>query len=200
MNLLTIFASFALMCLVSQVSADEEPEETVAEILIELSGDNDFDNNKYDYDLFLKGLELCGFVDELSDRRSVYTVFAPRDKAFFRFAKDLGYPGQGNYDEEAIWDFFVNYNYNNNADAMSVLKSFLLYHVSPGYLDSVDFEDVETVTTYINETITPRGLDPVILVDVAESLPNPRLTDPFDLIASNGIIHTIKYILVPFPL
>merc|ERR1711976_1101774 len=113
--------------------------------------------------------------------------FAPRDKAFFRLARDLGYPGQGNYDEEAIWNFIVGALTDlGGGDPIPVLTNILLYHVSPGTTNSEDVAHIansgEMIPTLLDGAmIKPKGMDGMILEDAADSLPNPRLTAPLDI-------------------
>eukprot|EP00565_Helicotheca_tamesis_P003992 CAMPEP_0185730130 /NCGR_PEP_ID=MMETSP1171-20130828/8695_1 /TAXON_ID=374046 /ORGANISM="Helicotheca tamensis, Strain CCMP826" /LENGTH=206 /DNA_ID=CAMNT_0028399125 /DNA_START=8 /DNA_END=628 /DNA_ORIENTATION=+ len=203
MNLFTLFAFFALIGLVSQVSAIGDPNKTVFEILVDASSTEGPDDDKFDYDIALKAIERAGLVDFFSDPNAKITLFAPRDKAFFRFAKTFGYPVEGRYDEEVLWKILVREleYFTDGGDITPFLQAYLLYHVAPGKLNSDDIAHISNSGEMINTfypfaMITPKGKNGTILDHAADDrLLFPRLTDPLDIEASNGVIHTINNIL-----
>ena len=79
---------------------------------------------------------------------------------------------------------------------MSCSPTILLYHVTPGALDSAAVLGSESLTMLNGATVTPRL--PGFLGDGAEDARDPKLVkQAIDIVATNGYIHTIDRVLLP---
>jgi serralysin len=127
-------------------------------------------------------------VSTLSASGANLTVFAPTDAGFGQLAKDLGFTGNA-ADETAVTVFLTT------SLTPETIRDVLLYHVSAGAKTLAQIAASPTVTT-LNGTITADG---VTLVDKEPDLINPSLVQT-DIHATNGIIHAIDRVLLPFNL
>lgn len=170
---------------------------TITEIVAASGGE--FDNNKFDYDILLNAVLAAGLEGALADPNANLTVFAPRDAAFIRTARDLGFTGT---DEAGAWNFLVGaFTALGNGDPIPVLTAVLLYHVSPEEIRPIDL----IIRTYFGMTIdTLQGgtIRPFFLrlIDNEPNLRNPNVTIPLNINADNGVIHTIDRVLIPIDL
>ena len=114
-------------------------------------------------------LTRADLVDDLQGA-GPFTVFAPSDDSF---AALLGAIGQTSVDDVPI----------------SVLKEILLYHVVSGQVFSGDIESGD-VPTLNGDAVTLSTTGGITVNDVS-------VVGPFDVEASNGVIHTIDGVLVP---
>ena len=162
---------------------------TIAAIVAQSGGS--FDCNHFDYDILLNAVKTAGVVDALNDPNASLTVFAPNDAAFIRTAQSLGYEGSS---ESGAWNFLVGaLTKLGNGDPVPLLKSVLLYHVTPGVYSLHDVLFANQLPTLAGPTIGVHGLrlvdkDPDI-ADAHVSVPNVR--------AKNGVIHTITRVMLP---
>ena len=99
-----------------------------------------------------------------------YTVFAPTDEAFANLLKAIG--------QKSIDDVPV-----------SVLKQVLLYHVVEGKVSSSQVKD-GNATTLEGTTIALTTTGGIKVNGVS-------VISPYDVMASNGVIHTVDQVLVP---
>jgi uncharacterized surface protein with fasciclin (FAS1) repeats len=164
----------------------------VVEVVLAVSGKRGFDRNAKDYDLLREALKATGLVDDLQAAKHI-TVWAPNDRAFRRLARDLGWKGRS---ERSAFRFLAR---NVPAD---LLTDVLLYHVTPKKLKAKQVikraERKGQIGTLQGATIKPRLRgDAIKLRDKDPDLRNPRVIEPFDVKASNGIIHTINRVLIP---
>lgn len=68
-------------------------QDTIADKVVAASGGasaGTFDANGNDYDILLTALNTAGLTAAVADPNASLTVFAPRDAAFLRLARDLG--------------------------------------------------------------------------------------------------------------
>lgn len=166
---------------------DETPEETttttaapaeptIADIVVELaSGD------PAEFSVLLAAVQAAdpSILEALSDPSSTLTVFAPTDAAFASLLEALGLTA-----EELL--------------ASPDLDFILTYHVLGSVVTSAD------VIANGEETVAPTlsGNDLLIRVSDEGSILFPdagggMVIEPFDVEASNGIIHTVDAVLVP---
>lgn len=167
-----------------------QPTKTIAEIISASGGE--FDHNANDYDLLLNAVKTADLVDALNDPNASLAVFAPRDSAFVRLARDLGYTER---DEAGAWTFLVNALTGlGNGNPIPVLKSVLLYHVVPEALRVRQVLQADTLTTLAD---APIHVDGNRLVDADPDVRDARITRPFNITATNGVVHTITRVLLP---
>ena len=193
---LAALAAAATLATVPTVPAladgDAEPAGTIVDIVLDVSGDEGFDRKGRDYDILREALiatDLAGAVATTPD----ITVFAPKDRAFVRLARDLGYHGR---DEAGAFGFIAEATGYVSAAEPGLLDDVLLYHVAPGLIFSGDLAD-GPIATLEGGTITPKGTR---LIDNDPNARDPRVKKPFDIEASNGVIHTINRVLRPVDL
>jgi uncharacterized surface protein with fasciclin (FAS1) repeats len=178
-------------------------QNTIADKVVAASGGataGTFDQNRNDYDILLTALNTAGLTGAVANPSASLTVFAPNDAAFVRLARDLGYTG---HDEQGTWQFLVQALTSlGNGDPIPVLQDVLKYHVAPErvtflgvILRTLTGQDIPTLVP--GATIEPNFL---VLADNEPDLTNPRVRLPFNLFASNGVIHTIDRVLLPVDL
>ncbi|MFN3218303.1 MAG: fasciclin domain-containing protein [Acidimicrobiales bacterium] len=165
----------------------------IVETVIAASGAEGFDHNPYDYDLLREALIATGLVDALSAATDI-TVFAPKDWAFLKLANDLGYEGS---DEAGAFAFLAEATGFVSADEPGILADVLLYHVVPGARDSAAVQGPPLQTLLAGATIDVDGLR---ITDNDPNADDATIQQPFDLVAKNGIIHTIDRVLRPIDL
>lgn len=162
----------------------------VVDIVLKVSGTSGFDRNPRDYDLLRQSLVVTGLVGALKDASGI-TVWAPKDRAFKRLARDLGWHGRG---ERSAFRFL-----NKNVGG-ELLTDVLLYHVSPKELNAkkvVRLAKKHRPIPTLLDGATFRVTRSLRLIDNEPDLRNPRVVPPFNIKASNGIIHTINRVLIP---
>jgi len=170
-----------------QSSAAAEPVGNIVETAIAVSSLDGPDTNGKDYDLLIGAVLEAGLADALSGPGPL-TVFAPTDRAFQKLVADLT----------------MSDELPSEADTLAaiqglddtLLTTILLYHVTPGALDSAAVLGSESLTMLSGGTVTPRF--PGFLGDGAEDARDPKLVkQAIDIVATNGYIHTIDRVLLP---
>jgi uncharacterized surface protein with fasciclin (FAS1) repeats len=137
-------------------------------IVEELSG-------KKEFSTLVSLVVKAGLVDALSGTTEL-TVFAPRNGAFERLAKENP-------------DLFAAVL----AD-VDLLRAVLLYHVSPGETTSSEIVGLSSVPTLLGPSIAVSVVDGAVRLNAgAENAKVKQL----DIQASNGIVHGITEVLIP---
>jgi uncharacterized surface protein with fasciclin (FAS1) repeats len=176
--------------------ATDAPPPTTRTItdLVARSG-GEFDQNGQDFDLLLNAVVAAGLDDELAAPGSL-TVFAPKDSAFVRLAKQLGFIGN---DEGKAWTFLVDALTDlGGGDPLPVLTTVLTYHVHEGRMTALAVSQQPSVSTLAGIDIHPDGF---ALGDQDPDLLDPRMVVPgTNLNAANGVVHTLNRVLVPVDL
>ncbi|MBL8728675.1 MAG: fasciclin domain-containing protein [Planctomycetes bacterium] len=178
-------------------------QDTIADKVVAASGGasaGTFDANGNDYDILLTALNTAGLTAAVADPNASLTVFAPRDAAFVRLARDLGYTGT---DEQGTWNFLVQtLTTLGNGDPIPVLQDILKYHVAPTRISLFQVIVKSLFGTEIDTLVAGATIRPFFLVlrDNEPDLQNPRVAFPLNLSASNGIVHTIDRVLIPVDL
>ncbi|MEL6216711.1 MAG: fasciclin domain-containing protein, partial [Pseudomonadota bacterium] len=67
-----------------------EPEPTIVDVVLDVSGAEGLDDNGDDFDILREALIATDLVGTLADPNADFTVFAPTDAAFIQLARDLG--------------------------------------------------------------------------------------------------------------
>lgn len=114
-------------------------------------------------------LTITNLVDNL-EGEGPFTVFAPTDEAFAALLSEIGQT-------------------DINDVPVEVLEQILLYHVVPQNLNSTQIADGKVVTLQ-GEELTVSTMGGIKINDVSVVM-------PYDVEASNGVIHTIDQVLVP---
>ena len=114
-------------------------------------------------------LVRTGLIEDIQNGDDL-TVFAPTDAAFASLLETIG---QTSIDDVPV----------------SVLQEILLYHVVPATVFSSEITDGQ-VQTLSGDNITLSTQGGITVNGIA-------VVDPFDVDASNGVIHTIDQVLVP---
>ncbi len=175
----------------SAATADTPPN--VAEIVVATSGSSGFDTDAYDYDLLREALAATGLTEAVATTPDI-TVFAPRDQAFARLAADLGYRGT---DEAGIFAFLAKATGYVSAADPGLLDDILLYHVSPGAKNEVQLKKGRNTTLLKGASFV---MDGPAIIDYDRNDRNARVTPPKNLVAANGIVHTVNEVMRPLDL
>ncbi|WP_456459027.1 fasciclin domain-containing protein [Reichenbachiella sp.] len=122
-----------------------------------------------DFNILAAAATQAGLIETLQGD-GPFTVFAPTDAAFAQLLIDLGVDGLGDI---------------SNSDLVEVLT----YHVVAAEVYSADVADGD-VTTVNGADITLATTDGITVNGVS-------VVSPFDLAASNGVVHAIDEVLVP---
>jgi len=197
----TLGASVLVAMDARPASATDAPG-TLAELLIAASGGAELDNNALDYDIIVQtviALEALGgdpdlggatLLEVLSNPEAGVTVFVPRDAAFRRLARDLGWNGSGG-DGGALTTIVGAFD-------LATIRNVVKYHVVPDRYSVLKVLRTKTFDTALPGTSFTRvGLT---LKDNEPDLRNPQLTLPLELRAGKGIAHTITRVLIPVDL
>ena len=192
------------------VANDRAPAPTSSIAGLVAASGGAFDHDGSDYDILLTAVSAAGLVGALDDPTAQLTVFAPNDRAFVRLARDLGFDDDENddngkhddnddYDEQGAWEYLVaQLTALGGGNPIPTLTNVLLYHVSPGADSLKTVRRTKTIDTLLpGATFTVQGNR---LIDNEPDLRNTRFTDPTNLRATNGIIHTISRVLIPIDL
>jgi uncharacterized surface protein with fasciclin (FAS1) repeats len=169
-------------------SAPAEPAGTIVDVAVGASSLDGPDGNGKDYDLLIAAVLETGLADDLSGDTEL-TVFAPNDRAFQKLVATLTGADELPTEAEALEAVLATFS-------VEQITEILLYHVTPGTLDSAAVLASGPLTMLNGGTVTPAKA--FRLADEADVLKNPRLVKKgLDLFATNGVIHTIDRVLVP---
>ncbi len=178
-------------------------QSTIADRVVAASGGaaaGTFDANPDDFDLLLTASNTANLTGAVADPAASLTVFAPRDRAFVRLARDLGYTG---WDEQGAWNHLVTaLTTLGGGNPIPVLQDILKYHVVASRVNALQVF-IATFTGWQIPTLLPGAtIRPFFfrLRDNDPDLTNPTLVFPLNLTASNGIVHTIDRVLIPIDL
>ena len=114
-------------------------------------------------------LTITNLLDDLQGD-GPFTVFAPTDEAFAALLAEIGQSDINNV-------------------PVDVLEQILLYHVVPTSVMSTQIADGK-VATLQGEELTLSTMDGI-------KINNVSVVMPYDVEASNGVIHTVNQVLVP---
>ena len=198
----TALGASALVAVDARPASAYDGPDTLAELLIAASGGGELDNNALDYDIIVQtviALEALGgdpdlggatLLEVLSNPEAGVTVFVPRDAAFRRLARDLGWDGIGG-DGGALTTIVGAFD-------LATIRDVVKYHVVPGRYSVLKVLRTKTFATALPGTSFTRiGFT---LTDNEPDLRDPQLTLPLELRAGQGIAHTITRVLIPVDL
>ena len=183
-----VLAATAGPAMAKQPAAAAEPAGTIVDLAVGASSLEGPDANGKDYDLLVAAVLATGLDDALAGDTAL-TVFAPNDRAFQRLVADLTGAEELPSEADALAAVLATFS-------PAQITSILLYHVTPGALDSGAVLSSGALTMLDGGTVTPAS--PFRLVDETPALKDPKLVrQAIDLVATNGVIHTIDRVLVP---
>jgi len=190
MSLLLAGALFVGLMAAPAVASGEDDAPSIGEIVIEVSSTDGPDKNGKDYDILLAAVladdVLTAAVLGTGDFAGVdLTVFAPTDKAFMKLT---GTDSEADA-AAALGDLI----------GTEALRDIVLYHVIGGqalsaervFLD--DFWKTKTFEMANGDDLKVRWLR---LIDGTRNWVAPKV-NAVDIQASNGVIHTIREVLMP---
>jgi uncharacterized surface protein with fasciclin (FAS1) repeats len=152
---------------------------TITDTVVALSGAGGFDANGGDFDILREAVLATGLDGVLSNRRQL-TVFAPTDQAFLELT-DAATEAQAFAAVAGL--------------GLDAVADVLAYHVSPGRRTAADIVPAQRVKTLQGGFLT-KAAGSAILVD---ALGRPAtIVAPDAALVSNGVIHVIDTVVLPF--
>lgn len=157
-------------------------EDTIVSTVIDLSGESGFDDNHGDFDILRDAVVATDLAGPLSGDADL-TVFAPTDQAFL----DL----TGAADEEAAFNAVAGLGINK-------VRQVLKYHVTEGRVNATKVVKAEKIKTlYKGKKITKKSGSTKLKDRTGRKV---EVTSPDAAKVSNGIIHVIDGVLLPYPI
>lgn len=155
--------------------------------------------NPAEFMLLKKALDTANLRSILDAPTPPKTAFAPTDAAFLKLARALMYNGSNK--DQAFAKIVEFLTFVGNGDPITPLTNILKYHVVIGQaVTQSQAVAAGTITTAFDSTTIHVRSDGT-LVDKAPQIPDPKLvTGLTDITASNGIVHAIDGVLLPFPI
>jgi uncharacterized surface protein with fasciclin (FAS1) repeats len=169
-------------------AADDHAEPTIAEIVVAASSTDGLDDDPHDYDILLAAVLADEFLlTALSDPDASWTVFAPTDKAFMRTT--------GTDTEAAAVEVLASLGLTLGSPE---LQNVVLYHVLAGEKSSYQvfvkkFWKAKKLEMVNGDILKVRWFR---LIDGTGNRVFPKWK-AVDIQASNGVVHTIKEVLLP---
>jgi uncharacterized surface protein with fasciclin (FAS1) repeats len=159
---------------------------TIVETAIALSGTpGEFDDNGDDFDILVAAVVATGVNDSVLNGEYDYTVFAPNDAGFLATCSVLA--GEAVTDEGACVGLLVG------ALGVSGVEGVLAYHVAEGVRNSTSVSNARSVKMLDGNRISvDMGMVDGIGTDAALLATDIRVSD--------GLIHVIDFVLLPFEL
>lgn len=191
--LTAVLAAGALVLTAMPASAttaksSSQSSKNIVDVVLAVSGSDGFDNRSRDFDILRSALvatDLAGAVAAADD----ITVFAPNDRAFKRLARQLGWDRSGG--EQGAFDYLVA------TVGAATISDVLLYHVGTDALRLRALYGHTTVATLLGPELT---VERFRVIDADTDDRNPRVTFPWYVPASNGVIVAIDDVLRPVDL
>jgi len=163
-----------------------EPTASITELAVTASGGGALDGNSGDYDILVQALIATGLNDVLAGP-GAFTVFAPNDLAFQRTVQEIAGLDALPSEEATLAAVVATFG--------DAVDDVLLYHVTGGTLSTGDVFRARSLEMVSGGTVEPRGIN---LRDGDATRRNPRLVlAASNLVATNGVIHTIDRVLLP---
>jgi uncharacterized surface protein with fasciclin (FAS1) repeats len=154
---------------------------TIVDKVVELSGASGFDTNSGDFDILREAVLATGLDERLS--RGQVTVFAPTDQAF------LDLTGASTEDEAFA---------GVAALGLDKVRQILKYHVTEGRKGAKQVVQRKRIQTLLKgEEIRKQRGETVLKDDTGRKI---GIVAPNAAKVSNGIIHVIDGVLLPYEL
>ncbi len=175
-----ISAGAALAMIAAPASADTEKDKTILDKVVEISGATGFDHNAGDFDILREAVLATNLDGLLSGKRQL-TVFAPTDQAF------LDLTGASN-EQDAF----------NGVAALGLpaVKQVLRYHLAPGRRAAKQVVNAKRIPTLLKAEVLTKDRGSAELTDATDR--TVGIVAPNAARVSNGIVHAIDGVLLPF--
>ena len=157
-------------------------DKTIVEKVVAISGPSGFDSNADDFDILREAVVATGLDGKLDGRRQL-TVFAPTDQAFL----DL----TGAATEEDAFNAVA-------ALGLPAVKQVLKYHIAPGFRAAKQVVKAKRIPTLLQGSFLTKARGSVELTDATGR--TIAIAAPNAVKASNGIVHVIDGVLLPYEL
>lgn len=155
---------------------------TIVEKVVKISGPSGFDVNAGDFDILREAVVATGLDGKLNGRRQL-TVFAPTDQAFL----DL----TGAATEQDAFNAVA-------VLGLPAVKQVLKYHVAPGLRAAKQVVKAKRIPTLLQGSFLTKARGSAELTDATGR--TIAIVSPDAVKASNGIIHVIDGVLLPYEL
>ena len=169
----------AVLTGVAAAPAQAQERTTITGTVVALSGPSGFDTDGGDFDILREAVIATGLDGALAGNRQL-TVFAPTDQAFL----DL----TGAATEQAAFDAVASLG-------LDAVAQVLAYHVSPGRRTAADVVPAERLRTLQGGFLT-KAAGSAVLVDALGR--EATIVAPDAVLVSNGVIHVIDTVVLPF--
>ena len=154
---------------------------TIVEKVVKISGPSGFDVNAGDFDILREAVVATGLDGKLNGRRQL-TVFAPTDQAFL----DL----TGAATEQDAFNAVA-------VLGLPAVKQVLKYHVAPGLRAAKQVVKAKRIPTLQGSFLTKARGSAELTDATGRTI---TIVSPDAVEASNGIIHVVDGVLLPFEL
>jgi uncharacterized surface protein with fasciclin (FAS1) repeats len=181
-SLTSVALAFALAIAPAATAKPNKPKTTIVETVIALSGPSGFDGNNGDFDILRDAVVATGLDAKLDGKRQL-TVFAPSDQAFL----DL----TGTASEADAFDVVASLG-------LPAVKQVLKYHIAPGKRGAKRVVAAKRIPTLLQKAKLTKRRGSVKLKDATGR--KVEIVAPNAARASNGVIHVVDGVLLPFPL
>jgi len=181
-SLASVALAVALAVAPAATAKPTKPKATIVETVISLSGPSGFDDNHGDFDILRDAAVATGLDARLDGKRQL-TVFAPSDQAFL----DL----TGSTNEADAFDTVASLG-------LPAVKKVLKYHIAPGKRGAKQVVAAKRIPTLLKKAKLTKRSGSTKLKDATGR--KVEIVAPNAARASNGVIHVIDGVLLPFPL
>ena len=155
-------------------------DKTLVDRVVELSGASGFDSEDADFDILREAVLATELDRKLAGTRQ-FTVFAPRDSAFLELT--------GAASEQEAFDGVA-------ALGLSAVRDVLKYHIAPGRRAAKQVVGAKRIPTLLKGEILRKRKSSTTLKDATGR--KVEIVAPDAAKASNGIVHVIDQVLLPF--
>ena len=181
-SLASVALAVALAVAPAATAKPTKPKATIVETVISLSGPSGFDDNHGDFDILRDAAVATGLDARLDGKRQL-TVFAPSDQAFL----DL----TGATNEADAFDTVASLG-------LPAVKKVLKYHIAPGKRGAKQVVAAKRIPTLLKKAKLTKRSGSTKLKDATGR--KVEIVAPNAARASNGVVHVIDGVLLPFPL
>jgi uncharacterized surface protein with fasciclin (FAS1) repeats len=180
-RILVAVAATAALAVAAAPAAAAPDRMTITDTVLAVSGSSGFDSNHGDFDILRDALVATDLAGKF-DGRKQYTVFAPTDQAFMDLV-DAD-------DEATAFATVASLGLDNVA-------AVLAYHVAKGARTADEVVPATRIRTLGGGWLTKDAGSATLVDATGREVP---IVAPDAAIASNGVIHVIGGVLLPFAL